>query len=235
MDAASARYAFVDVETTGFTPATCAVVEIGCLVVDHGRIVATFETLVNPLQPIPPRATAIHGIRDDDVARKPTLGMVAPIVRSVCSGAIVVAHNAAFDLAFLPFLQNSPSLCSYRLAARVVPEAPNHKNQTLRAFFKVCDPLLDGRSAHRALADVIVTKHVFFACLTRYLRAGFPADIGSLLAFASTRIARPPLNCHAELVEAPRRELPSCHAELVEAQRPSWRFGSMVSTTTAAN
>ncbi len=183
MDVASARYAFVDVETTGFSPATCAVVEVACLIVERGVLVETFESLVNPQQLIPPYATAVHGITDMDVAGQPTLEAVAPYVESMCANAIVVAHNAAFDLGFLPFLKKFRSVCSYRLAARVVPEAPNHRNQTLGAFFNVTDPLLESRRAHRALADAVVTRHVFFACLSRYLRAGLPDDVASLLAF----------------------------------------------------
>ena len=244
MDAVSARYAFVDVETTGFSPITCAVVEVACLVVDHGEVVATFETLVDPQQPIPPYVTAIHGITDQDVASKPALANVAPFVASLCDGAIVVAHNAGFDLGFLPFLQKYPSLCSYRLAYRVVPEAPNHRNQTLGDFFQVSDPILESRSAHRALADAIVTRHVFFACLKRYLRAGLPSDVRSLIAFTRRhpQLCRyeQRVSCHAELAPC-HPELVPCHAEqcaCAERRRsieapPSSRFSTAhtVSTT----
>jgi DNA polymerase-3 subunit epsilon len=181
----STRFAFVDVETTGIDPATSAVVEVACQVVDRGRVVATFESLVDPGIPIPPFVTAIHGIDDAMVAGQPRLGQLIPALTELCAGAVLVAHNAAFDRRFLPFLAQRPSVCSWRLATRVVPEAPNHKNQTLRAFFGVNDGTLRGRRPHRALADVIVTRHVFFHCVDRYLAAGNPDDVGALRAFVA--------------------------------------------------
>lgn len=177
------RFAFVDVETTGIDAATSAVVEVACQVVDAGRVVATFESLVDPCRPIPPFVTGIHGIDDGMVRGKPVLGELVPALLELCDGAVIVAHNAAFDRRFLPFLAGHPSACSWRLASRVVPEAPNHKNQTLRSFFGVRDPKLLGRRPHRALADVIVTRHVFFHCIERYLAAGYDDDIEALFDF----------------------------------------------------
>jgi DNA polymerase-3 subunit epsilon len=186
----STRFAFIDVETTGIDPATSAVVEVAAQVVDRGRVVATFESLVDPQMPIPPFVSAIHGIDDEMVRGRPLLRQLVPGLVELCGGAVLVAHNAAFDRRFLPFLAARPSVCSWRLASRLVPEAPNHKNQTLGTFFGVRDPGLHGRRAHRALADVIVTRHVFFHCLDRYLAAGHPDDLGALTAFVATRSER---------------------------------------------
>jgi DNA polymerase-3 subunit epsilon len=181
----STRFAFVDVETTGINPATSAVVEVACQVVDRGRVVASFESLVDPGMPIPPFVTAIHGIDDAMVAGRPRLSQLVAGLVELCSGAVLVAHNAAFDRRFLPFLANRPSVCSWRLATRVVPEAPNHKNQTLRSFLGGDHAKLRGRRPHRALADVIVTRHVFFHCVDRYLQAGNPDEIGALREFVA--------------------------------------------------
>lgn len=177
------RFAFVDVETTGIDAARCAVVEVACQVVEHGEVVATFESLVNPCRGIPSFVTAIHGIHDGMVWGQPTLRELAPHLRRLCRGATIVAHNAAFDRRFLPFLADRPAVCSWRLSALVVPEAPDHKNETLGRFFGVDDPLLAGRRAHRALADVVVTRHVFFRCVERYVAAGHPDHLGGLLDF----------------------------------------------------
>lgn len=186
----SARFAFVDVETTGIDANTCAVVEVACQIVEAGRVVATFESLVDPAMPIPRYATAIHGIDDTMVAGKPRLRRLVPQLLDLCGGAVVVAHNASFDRRFLPFLAAHPSACSYRLAAKVVPEAPNHKNQTLRTFFGVSDPELNGRRTHRALADVIVTRHVFFHCVDRYVGLGHGDDLESLYDFLLPKYQR---------------------------------------------
>lgn len=177
------RFAFIDVETTGIDPNKCAVVEVAAQIVEAGEVVASFESLVNPLRGIPPFVTAIHGIDDGMVWGQPHMRDVAPRLRRLCRGAVIVAHNAAFDTRFLPFLAGRPSACSWRLATLVVPEAPNHKNQTLGEFFGVTDPQLDGRRPHRALADVIVTRHVFFHCIDRYLAAGNPDTLEALFDF----------------------------------------------------
>jgi DNA polymerase-3 subunit epsilon len=184
------RFAFVDVETTGIDANTCAVVEVACQIVEAGRLVATFESLVDPGMPIPDYTTDIHGIDDSMVAGKPRLRELVPELLDHCRGAVIVAHNAAFDRRFLPFLAGHPSACSYRLAAKVVPEAPNHKNQTLRAFFGVSDPHLEGRRSHRALADVIVTRHVFFHCIDRYVAQGNANHIEALFDFLMPKYQR---------------------------------------------
>jgi DNA polymerase III subunit epsilon len=184
------RFAFVDVETTGIDPNRCAVVEVACQIVEAGQVVATFESLVNPCRGIPPFVTAIHGIHDGMVWGQPKLRELVPDLRRLCRGAVIVAHNAAFDRRFLPFLAAQPSACSWRLASLVVPEAPNHKNETLGRFFEVSDPLLDGRNAHRALADVIVTRHVFFRCIERYVAAGHADHLEALFDFLQPQYQR---------------------------------------------
>ncbi|MFN2459492.1 MAG: PolC-type DNA polymerase III [Candidatus Velthaea sp.] len=196
MDARCIRhttFAFVDVETTGIDAATARVVEVAYQIVRGGAVTATFESLIDPQCGIPPFATAIHGITDAHVHGKPTLAEVAPALVTDCDGAIVVAHNAAFDRRFLTPLAQRRWMCSWRLAARVVPEAPNHKNHTLGAFFGVRDPLLRGRRAHRALCDVVVTRHVFFHCIERYLGAGYGDCIEDLATF----LERPRSECLA--------------------------------------
>jgi DNA polymerase-3 subunit alpha (Gram-positive type) len=177
------RFAFIDVETTGIDPNKCAVVEVAAQIVEDGHVVATFESLVNPLRGIPPFVTTIHGINDGMVWGQPKLRELTPELRRLCRGAVIVAHNAEFDLRFLPFLAAQPVACSLRLASLVVPEAPNHKNQTLREFFGVFDLQLSGRRPHRALADVIVTRHIFFRCLERYVAAGYEDRLEALLDF----------------------------------------------------
>jgi DNA polymerase III epsilon subunit-like protein len=184
------RFAFVDVETTGFDPARCAVVEVAAQIVEAGRVVATFESLVNPCHGIPSFVTGIHGINDGMVWGQPKLRELVPELRRLCRGAVVVAHNADFDRRFLPFLAAHPTACSWRLATLVVPEAPNHKNDTLGRFFDVDDPLLEGRRSHRALADVIVTRHVFFRCLERYIAEGHPDRLDALLDFLQPKYQR---------------------------------------------
>lgn len=189
---ADATFAFVDVETTGISPTTCAVVEVACLVLRAGKTVSAFETLIDPMMRIPPFATSIHGISDACVAGAPRLDEVLPHLQLLVRNAVVVAHNARFDLSFLPSLRFRPVACSWRLATKVCPDAPNHKNQTLRQFFNIDPPELRGRTAHRAMADAVVTSHVFAACLERYTQMGHGGSVEDLLQFLRPRYTREP-------------------------------------------
>ena len=139
------RYAVIDVETTGFSPLTDRVVEMACVVIEDRAIVRTWSTLVNPARPIPDYATRVHGITDADVAGAPSFMRAQLRLFNLCHDAIVVAHNASFDLGFLPLLSPLPSLCTLQLARRHFPNAPNHKNQTLRSYLKI-DELLQSLS-----------------------------------------------------------------------------------------
>lgn len=178
---ASATFAVVDVETTGIDPARDRVVEVACVLVRNRQIVHAFSTLVQPGCAIPAIASAVHGISDAMVANAPALAVIAPELETLCADAIVVAHNASFDLAFLPFLKTRPHLCSMRLAQRVVPDAPNYKNQGLRHHLGVDTGDLLESTPHRALGDVHVTAAILRICLDRYLAAGGTDDIDALV------------------------------------------------------
>jgi exodeoxyribonuclease X len=94
----------------------------------------------------------------------------------------VVAHNARFDLGFLPFLADRPVVCSMRLAMRVLPDAPNYKNQVLRYYLDIDAELGGGAIAHRARGDVRVTSRILAVCLQRYLahEIAAPRRLGAL-------------------------------------------------------
>jgi len=160
------RYAVVDVETTGFSPSADRVVEVACVVIQNGRVVERWSSLVDPCRPIPWRATDVHGITDADVAGAPTYAQIEGELFALCDGATVVAHNAAFDLSFLTALRARPVLCTLALARRAFPHAPDHKNQTLRAYLGIdADPAVRSLGAHRALADAEVTAAILVRCL----------------------------------------------------------------------
>src|SRR3954447_5753566 len=113
--------AVIDVETTGLFPRSDRIVEIGLVLLDdRGEVEAEFQTLVNPGRDVGP--TALHGIKAADVAEAPTFAQLAPSLRSLRAGRVVVPHNALFDLRFLAaefarasqHVDLSPSLCTMR-------------------------------------------------------------------------------------------------------------------------
>lgn len=175
-----AKFAIVDVETTGLDPNVDRVVEIACIVMQGGKQYESFSSLVNPRCPIPPIASAIHHITDRAVQGAPPIELLEPTLRRLTDSAVVVAHNAAFDLGFLPVLADRPALCTARLAMRVLPDAPNYKNQVLRYYLGI-DDLPADVSPHRALGDVEVTARILAVCLDRYLQGGGVNDVAQLL------------------------------------------------------
>ncbi|MGQ9729831.1 MAG: exonuclease domain-containing protein [Candidatus Zipacnadales bacterium] len=99
---AKASWVCVDVETTGLeVERGHRICEIGLVWGDIGGLVQTLSSLVNPGQPIPPEASQVSGITDEDVADAPAFAALAPQVCQLLRGAVIVAHNAPFDIGFL--------------------------------------------------------------------------------------------------------------------------------------
>ena len=92
----------VDVETTGLYPAYGdRVCEVGIVCAQGETILDTYQTLVNPQRPISPGAALVNGLSDADVTGAPLFAEVAEAVLEKIDGAVLVCHNAPFDLSFL--------------------------------------------------------------------------------------------------------------------------------------
>lgn len=165
-------YAVIDFETTGLSPQRDRIVEIAIARVDaSGRVEDEFATLVNPVgRDVGP--TFIHGITNDQVRNAPTFAEVAPDLLSRMSGAVVVAHNATFEEAFLAAELKRigvatapiPALCTLFLSRQTFA-TPNHKLGTLARAAGV--PLID---KHAALGDVRAVS-ALLPLMTSKLRA----------------------------------------------------------------
>lgn len=92
-----------DTETTGLSPKTDEVVQLGAVRVLNGKIVKGeyIDCFVNPGRPIPPASTKIHGVSDAHVADAADFATVGRTFHAFCKDAVIVAHNAPFDMAFL--------------------------------------------------------------------------------------------------------------------------------------
>ena len=97
----SGSFVVFDIETTGFSPLTCRIIEIGAVRVENGQITDRFSTFVNPKVPIPFRIEQLTSISDSMVMDAPTVEQVLPEFLEFCKGAVMVAHNADFDMGFI--------------------------------------------------------------------------------------------------------------------------------------
>ncbi len=155
---------YFDTETTGVKAEKDRIIEIAAYDPVNER---TFVNLIHPGIPIPPEASAIHGITDEMVSTMPSFKDVGAAFIEFCGpDAILIAHNGdAFDKPFLEqeCLRNGLSLLpSWRFidtlkwSRRYRPDLPRHALQHLREVYGI-----PANNAHRALDDVIVLYKVF--------------------------------------------------------------------------
>ncbi len=178
----------VDTETTGLTPPKDRTVEIGAVLLKNGQIEDTWESLINPDIPIPPEASAIHHLTDDDVAKSPSIESISGELTNFAKNAsVIAAHNSKFDQSFLPTMFSQPWLCTCRLARQVWPKAPAHGNQVLRYWLKL-DVKLNGMSPHRALPDAIITANILGIAIEEYLKNGGKDDRKAFMDYINSPI-----------------------------------------------
>jgi DNA polymerase-3 subunit epsilon len=97
----AARFAVVDLETTGLRPGRAAICEIGAVLVEGLTPTATLKTLVDPGVPLPPVVSSLTGIEDRDLTGAPSPLEAVSRFLDFASGCVLVAHNARFDIGFL--------------------------------------------------------------------------------------------------------------------------------------
>ena len=90
-----------DIETTGFSSVEDRIIEIGAVKVQHGEIIDYYSTFVNPAVPIPFEITNLTSITDEMVVDAPKIDVVLPEFLSFVGDAVLVAHNAGFDVGFI--------------------------------------------------------------------------------------------------------------------------------------
>ena len=164
-------FCVIDLETTGASPASCEITEVGAVKLRGGECLGTLQTLVNPGSPIPPSITVLTGITQAMVIPAPTIDEVLPSLLEFLGDAVIVGHNVRFDISFLDAAlerRQRPRLANARidtlaLARRLVrDEVPNCKLGTLAERLR-----LDHRPNHRALDDALATGDLLHLLLER--------------------------------------------------------------------
>ncbi|WP_052022325.1 DEDD exonuclease domain-containing protein [Actinotalea ferrariae] len=165
-------FVVVDLETTGGSPDTCGITEIGAVRVRGGEILGELQTLVDPGTPVPAMIATLTGITTSMVRGAPTIAEVLPTFLEFARGAVLVAHNAPFDVGFLRAAAARsghawpapPVVDTVALARRALTrdEVPNNKLATLAGFFRASTT-----PVHRALDDARATVDVLHGLLDR--------------------------------------------------------------------
>ncbi|WP_169744224.1 3'-5' exonuclease [Knoellia aerolata] len=162
----------IDVETTGLSPRSDRVIEVGVVLLDrHGKFEHEWVSRLNPQRPV--GATHIHGITDADVAQAPVFEAVVPHLAGLLHGRALVAHNARFDSSFMKFefgranwsWPSVPMLCTLDASWHYLPHLDRRRLSDCcwAAGLKV-----DG--GHSALVDARATANL----LAHYLHPGVP-------------------------------------------------------------
>ncbi len=156
-------YVVFDIETTGFSPLVNKIIEIGAVKVEKGNITERFSTFVNPEVPIPFHIENLTGIKDDMVITAPVIAEVMSEFLAFCDGAVMVAHNADFDMSFIKYNCDRLSIPYDFTIADTVAMArmllPNLNRFKLDTVARALNISLENH--HRAVDDAACTAEIF--------------------------------------------------------------------------
>jgi DNA polymerase-3 subunit alpha (Gram-positive type) len=158
------HYVVFDTETTGLNAAENTLIEIAAVKMKGSEIIGEWTTLIDPETEISPKITELTGISNDMVKGQPKLAEALPKFREFVGDAVLVAHNAEFDLGFISVCAarigmdewTNPVLDTLPLARKLYPSEKNYRLKTLTHKFGV-----DLVNHHRALDDTVATAKVF--------------------------------------------------------------------------
>ncbi|HEX6701416.1 MAG TPA: exonuclease domain-containing protein [Gaiellaceae bacterium] len=189
----SAVYVVVDLETTGLRPGSSRICEIGAVRVRDLELEDEFQTLANPGVPLGGVVSTLTGLRDAQLLRAPPVAAAVGRFLAFAGDAVLVAHNARFDLAFLD--RETERLAGKRLAAPVVDTVALARRvlagrvaraslASLAHFFGT-----SVRPCHRALPDAQATAEVLLGLIGLAQERG-ATTVADLCELASTRTRR---------------------------------------------
>src|SRR5215831_20953381 len=187
----SVPFVVVDLETTGGSALFDRVLEVAAIRIENGVVTDRLECLVEPGMPIPPFVTRITGINAGLVRGKPAFDTLLPRLRTLMDGAVLVAHNVAFDGNFLAnafkrveMPWDGEKLCTLRLSRRLIPGLHSYRLDSLCAFLGFTFV-----QRHRAGPDANATLEVLLHLLERARERGIET-LGTLLRVQQQPVSR---------------------------------------------
>lgn len=186
-----ATFVVFDLETTGLRPATARPCEIGAVRVRGLELEERFQTLTNPGARLQPAVAALTGLRDEELRRAPPVAAGVRRFLTFADDAVLVAHNARFDMAFLD--NETMRLTGRRVAATVVDTVglarrllgrqPANLGALAHRF------VTDARPCHRALPDAEATAEILLRLIGMAQERG-ARTVGDLVELSATRPRR---------------------------------------------
>jgi len=168
-----ARYCVLDTETTGLSSLYDRITEFGGVIVENGNVLSRYDQLVNPGVHIPEKITNKTHISDDLVKDKPSMDDCIKAISDFIGDAIIVSHNATFDVGFLnaararvglPALRN-PTIDTLSLSHFLFPEASSHRLGSLSRRLGLST--YNDDDAHRADFDAEALNSVWEAIMAK--------------------------------------------------------------------
>ncbi|WP_100373170.1 PolC-type DNA polymerase III [Bacillus sp. FJAT-45037] len=159
------EYVVFDVETTGLSAVYNTIIELAAVKMKNGEIIDRFESFSDPHEPLSNTIIELTGITDDMVKGAPEIADVLRDFQAFCSDAILVAHNASFDMGFLNVgyqkigLEDAPNpvVDTLELGRFLYPELKNHRLNSLCKKFDI-----ELVSHHRAIYDAEATGYLLW-------------------------------------------------------------------------
>ena len=170
-------YTVFDTETTGLNPmAGDEIIAIGAVRIVNHRLLRydTYEQLIDPKRPIDPMSQTIHGISNEMLRGQPTINEALPQFHEYCADAVLVGHNAAFDMRFLQLkeAQTDVRFTQPVLDTLLLSEVL-HPNQESHALEAIAERLgVKVLARHTALGDALVTGEVFLRMIPLLMAQG---------------------------------------------------------------
>ncbi|HZT91671.1 MAG TPA: exonuclease domain-containing protein [Gaiellaceae bacterium] len=186
-----ATYVVFDLETTGLRPGSARPCEIGAVRVRELELAERFQTLANPGARLQPAVAALTGLRDDELRRAPPVAAAVRRFLAFAGDAVLVAHNARFDMAFLD--EETVRATGSRVAATVLDTVALARTLLGRQPANLASLAYrfatDARPCHRALPDAEATAEILLRLIGLAQERG-ARSVGDLVELAATRPRR---------------------------------------------
>lgn len=182
MTFANGRFIVFDIETTGLSPQTCGITEIGAVRFEAGEVTDVFDTFVNPGMPIPENIVNLTGITDQMVASAPVPAEAVKSFLEFAGDSMLVAHNANFDISFIRKVASeskqrfdNPYLDTVSLSKHLNRSLSKHNLDAVRKHYGLPD-----FNHHRAVDDCRMLADIFL-CMIKQMEPDGVLTVGDMI------------------------------------------------------